>query len=156
MTDNDIIEIIKMRFAVYSVGVKNGTWKDLYSSGTIEMMEYIYPKTGQLAFYQLLMEQMRMVHNTLTGGVYYLFKMPVQIEKEISEYLRKGECNIKELVPDHKEYLRAMDTIPTDHSFSCVNIGTFSIQNITNLLRLCASHYLFSFENNVPSYPFFE
>lgn len=156
MTNNEIIDILKMRIAVYATGVTASAWKDIESSGASDLMEYLFPKSGKLAYYQLLLEQMKVAHNALTGGVYYLFKLPVQVEKEISDYLRREDCDIKNLVQNPKEYLKEMDSIPTDHSFSSVNIGAFSLQNIDNLLRLCASHYRYSFENNVPSYPYFE
>ncbi len=113
MTNKDIVEILKMRMAVYTAGIQAGEWKDLDTLGASDMMDYLFPKSGKLAFYQLLMEQMRTAHDILTGGVYYLFKMPVQVEKEISEYLKKEETDIKTLVDDAEGYLASMDTIPT-------------------------------------------
>jgi hypothetical protein len=156
MEINDIKKIIQARIAVYAVGVQNGFWKDINSAGASDMMAYLFPKSGQLAYYQLMMEQMRVAHSSLTGGVYFLFKMPVQIEKEISDYLRKEEIDLNALVSNPSEYLQSMDTIPTDHSFTAVCIGSFSVQNLDSLLRLCASHYRYSFENNIQSYPYFE
>lgn len=156
MTNKDIVEILKMRMAVYAVGIQAGEWKDIDTLGASDMMDYLFPKSGKLAFYQLLMEQMRTAHDILTGGVYYLFKMPVQVEKEISEYLKKEETDIKTLVDDAEGYLASMDTIPTDHCLTPVNIGAFSMQEISNLLRLCASHYRYSFNNHLQSYPYFE
>lgn len=156
MTSNEIIKLLKMRMAVYAAGVNACIWKDVDTAGASDMMAYLFPKSGQLAFYQLLMEQMRVAHSSITGGVYFLFKMPVQIEKEISEFLRKENVDLKALVPNSAEYLKEMDTIPTDHSLTAVNIGAFSAQNLDNLLRLCASHYRFAFENKSQSYPYFE
>ena len=156
MSNNEIIEILKMRMAVYFLGVEAGMWKDINTAGASDMMAYLFPKSGQLAYYQLMMEQMRVAHSSLTGGVYFLFKMPVQIEKEISEFLRKDEIDLNALVSNPSEYLQSMDTIPTDHSFTAVCIGAFSVQNLDSLLRLCASHYRYSFENNIQSYPYFE
>ena len=156
MTNDDIKDILKMRTAVYAAGVDAGVWKDIDSSGASDMMGYLFPKSGKLAYYQLLMEQMRVAHNIFTGGLYYLFKMPIQIEKEISEYVRKEGIDIKAIVTEPKEYLISMDTIPTDHSFTSVCIGVFSTQNLNNLLRLCASHYRCSFDNHTQSYPYFE
>jgi hypothetical protein len=156
MTNTEITEILKMRVAIYAVGVKSEAWKDINSAGASDMMAYLFPKSGQLAYYQLMMEQMRVVHSSLTGGVYFLFKMPVQIEKEISDYLRKEEIDLNTLISNPSEYLQSKDTIPTDHSFTAVCIGAFSVQNLDSLLRLCASHYRYSFENNIQSYPYFE
>lgn len=142
--------------AVYATGVEAGTWKNIDASGATDMMAYLFPKSGQIAYYQLKMEQMRVAHSSLTGGVYSLFKLPVQIEKEISEYLRKEDIDLNSLVTDASEYIKEMDTIPTDHSFTPINIGVFSVQNLDSLLRLCASHYKYAFENKIQSYPYFE
>ena len=145
-----------MRVAVYQAGVSADFWKDINTAGASDMMVYLFPKSGQLAYYQLMMEQMRVAHSSLTGGVYFLFKMPVQIEKEISDYLRKEEIDLNALISNPSDYLQSMDTIPTDHSFTAVSIGAFSVQSLDSLLRLCASHYRYSFENNIQSYPYFE
>lgn len=156
MTNSEIQDILKMRMNIYAAGINAKAWKDINTAGASDMMAYLFPKSGQLAYYQLMMEQMRVAHNSLTGGVYFLFKMPVQIEKEISDYLRKEEIDLNNLVSNPSEYLQSMDTIPTDHSFTAVCIGAFSVQNLDSLLRLCASHYRYSFENNIQSYPYFE
>lgn len=156
MTNSEIQDILKMRMNIYAAGINAGAWKDIKTAGASDMMLYLFPKSGQLAYYQLMMEQMRVAHSSLTGGVYFLFKMPVQIEKEISDYLRKEEIDLNALISNPSEYLQSMDTIPTDHSFTSVCIGAFSVQNLDSLLRLCASHYRYSFENNIQSYPYFE
>jgi hypothetical protein len=156
MTNSEIQDILKMRMNIYAAGINAGAWKDINTAGASDMMAYLFPKSGQLAYYQLMMEQMRVAHSSLTGGVYFLFKMPVQIEKEISDYLRKEEIDLNTLVSNPSDYLLSMDSIPTDHSFTAVCIGAFSVQNLDSLLRLCASHYRYSFENNIQSYPYFE
>lgn len=91
MTNNDIEGILKMRMAVYQEGIKAGFWTDLNQSGASELMDYLFPKSGQLAYYNLLMEMIKSEHVMLTGGVYFLFKMPVQMEKEIANYLKSHE-----------------------------------------------------------------
>ena len=138
MTNSEIQDILKMRMSIYAAGINAGAWKDINTAGASDMMLYLFPKSGQLAYYQLMMEQMRVAHSSLTGGVYFLFKMPVQIEKEISDYLRKEEIDLNALISNPSEYLQSMDTIPTDHSFTSVCIGAFSVQNLDSLLRLCA------------------
>lgn len=156
LSNEDILSIVKMRMAVYAAGTETGAWKDIDTSGASDMMAYLFPKSGRLAYYQLVMEQMRAHHNMFTGGVYYLFKMPVQVEKEILEFLRNEEIDINSFKNNAKEYLIEMDTIPTDHTLSIVNIGTFSVQNVSILIRLCAAHYRYAFDNNIQSYPYFE
>ena len=81
MTQLYIEQILKMRMAVYQAGISAGIWKDINQLGASDMMEYIFPKSGQIAYYNLIMEYMRKEHDVITGGAYSLYKMPVQIEK---------------------------------------------------------------------------
>lgn len=155
MTQQNIENIIKMRMSVYQAGVNAGCWSDIESEGASAMMDYIFPKSGQIAYYNLVLEQMRKEHSMLTGGVFFLYKMPVQVEKEIVEYLRKGNIKLLTIGSDYEQYLASMDTIATDYGFTCVCVGSFNSNEIDNLLRLCASHYRYSFHNNVQSYPYF-
>ena len=152
MTKTEIENILKMRFAVYKAGIKSGFWKDLSNNGGIEMMEYIFPKSGYIAFYNLILELMRKEHSEIRGGSYTLFKMPIMIEKEIMDYLKNEKINFDNLVENEQSYLESQDTIVTAHGFSNINIGSFATTGIDNLLKLCASHYLYSFKNNVKTY----
>ena len=156
MKQEDIENILKMRVAVYQAGVKADFWKDINASGATAMMEYIFPKSGQMAYYNLLMEQMKVEHKMLTGGVYSLFKLPVQVEKEIEDHLRNYSFDFPNSIKDSDDYLEQMDTIATDHKFDIVCIGAFLANDIDNQLRLCASHYRYAFANHVKSFPYFE
>lgn len=156
MKQQDIENILKMRIAVYLTGVKADFWKDINANGATAMMDYIFPKSGEMAYYNLLMKQMRVEHRMLTGGVYSLFKLPVQVEKEIVDYLRNHSFDFQSIGQDADTYLEQMDTIATDHRFDVVCIGSFSANNIDNQLRLCASHYRYAFTNHVKSFPYFQ
>ncbi len=156
MEQKDIENIIQMRVAVYQAGVKADFWKDINANGATAMMDYIFPKSGEMAYYNLLMEQMKVEHKMLTGGVYFLFKLPVQVEKEIVDYLRNHSLDFLNNNQNAEEYLAKMDTIATDHRFDIVCIGNFSANDIDNQMRLCASHYRYAFTNNVKSFPYFE
>ena len=142
--------------AVYHAGVNAGCWTDIESAGASAMMDYIFPKSGQIAYYNLLLEQMRKEHAMLTGGVFFLYKLPVQVEKEVVEYIRKGNIDLLTIGADYENYLYSMDTIVTDHGFTTVCVGAFNSNEIDNLLRLCASHYRYAFQNNIQSYPYFD
>ena len=156
MKQEEIENILKMRVAVYQAGVKSDFWRDINANGATAMMDYIFPKSGQMAYYNLLMEQMKVEHKMLTGGVYSLFKLPIQVEKEIVDYLRSHSFDFLNIGQDADAYLEQMDTIATDHRFDVVCIGSFSANDIDTHLRLCASHYRYAFANNVKSFPYFE
>lgn len=145
-----------MRISVYKAGIKSGFWSDIDQAGASDMMNYLFPRSGQMAYYNLILEFMRKEHNMVSGGVYSLFKMPVQAEKEVLDYLKKETIDLTHIVDDEDDYLKSMDTIVTNHVFLTINIGVFSPNEIDTILQLCASHYRYSFQNNVKSFPFFD
>ena len=63
MTEQDILIAIKLRLAVYSAGVNLHKWDSLEEKGVMEMMTYIFPKTGELAYYNLLLEIIKKHHS---------------------------------------------------------------------------------------------
>lgn len=154
MTQQNIENILKMRMAVFQSGIKAGIWKDITASGASEMMNYLFQKSGHLAFYNLVLEYMRKQHEMFTGSVYFLFRLPVQVEKELADYIKKEKLDVSNLVEDGESYLETMDTIVTDHGIDIINIGSFNPNEVDNLLRLCASHYRYSFQTGVAAYPY--
>lgn len=157
MTQQEIENILKMRLAVYKAGVKAGYWKNLDEEGASDVMNYIFHKSGHIAYYNLILELVRNEHsNIIKGGAYSLFKMPVQVEKEVMDYLKKENPDLSKLVTDEESFLKEMDTIVTNHGFVSVCIGSYSASELDNILRLCASHYRYSFMNKLQSYPYFE
>lgn len=156
MTEQNIYDIVKMRMAVYRAGVLAGFWNDIDQNGASEMMNYIFPKSGNIAYYNLVMEFMRKAHDVFSGSVFYLYKLPAQVEKMIIDYLKKEKQDVADLGNDADAYLQSMDTIATDHCFTTVNIGSYRQDELDNLLRLCASHYRYSFQENVKSFPYMQ
>lgn len=156
MTEQYIYDIVKMRMAVYRAGVLAGFWDDIDQNGASEMMNYIFPKSGNIAYYNLVMEFMRKAHDMFSGSVFYLYKLPAQVEKMIIDYLKKEKQDVAALGSDADAYLQSMDTIATDHCFTSVNIGAYRQDELDNLLRLCASHYRYSFQENVKSFPYMQ
>lgn len=59
MTRQNIEEILKMRYSVYKAGANAGCWADIDQSGASDMMAYIFPKSGGIAYYNLVLELMR-------------------------------------------------------------------------------------------------
>lgn len=156
MRQNDIESILKSRVAVYKAGALAGSWKDIDLPSTSAMMDYLFIKSGHVATYNFVLEQMHNEHDFLPSGAYSLFKLPPQIEKELLEYLKSNKIDVLQMVDDANAYLKTLNTIATDYCIGEVCIGTFSMNEIDNILRLCASHYLHSFENHVKSFPYFE
>lgn len=158
MEHSTIQTIVKMRLAVYSAGCANGLWPYLEDNGAKEMMEYIFPKTGNIAFYNLVIESMKNKHaEFVPSGEYSIFKLPVQFEEEILSYL-KASPNDDSLTPEDKPkaYLETLSTVTCSPSLAPVFIGAIKDSGIETILKVAAFHYLSIFNDNTNSYPYFE
>ena len=150
--------ILKLRLAVYGLGVEKGLWHSLEYTGAKEMMKYIFPKTGNIAFYNLVIESMKNSHaEFIPSGEYSIFKLPVQFEEEILSYL-KANPDDDSLTPEDnpKEYLESLSTVTCSPSLGPIFIGAIKDSGIETILRIAAFHYLSIFNDNTNSYPYFE
>ena len=96
MTTDNILSILKLRASVYLLGTRSGVWSSIDEENTTEMLKYLYPKSFNLAVYNLLLERMRKHHDDIIPlGEYSLFHLPAQQEEEIHRYLlNNGELSI--------------------------------------------------------------
>ena len=157
MTTDNIISILKLRASVYLLGIQSGTWSSIDEENTTEMLKYLYPKSYNLAVYNLLMERMRKHHDDIIPlGEYSLYLLPAQQEEEIHRYLlSNGEFNVLNIITNPQAYLDELNTITCDSVISEVNIGSLRSMDIDTLLRIIAFHYSEMFKNGVKSYPYF-
>ena len=89
MKNSDIVNLLKLRFAVYKAGCDKGLWPCLEDNAAKEYMNYLFPKSSQLAFYNLMINIVQKTHeNFIPKDMYSLFKCPIQIEEEIYGYLK--------------------------------------------------------------------
>ena len=51
MKNTDIVNLLKLRFAVYKAGCDKGLWPCLEDNAAKEYMNYLFPKSSKLAFY---------------------------------------------------------------------------------------------------------
>lgn len=158
MTEKNILDIIKLRFAVYSAGVIMHKWESLEDNGAKEMMEYIFPKSGGLAYYNLVIELMKKKHSEfIPSGEYSLFNLPVQFEEEIFSYLKtSSEEGLFSTPEDPMSYLENLSTIICTPSIDPILIGAIKDSGIESILKISAFHYLGIFKENTNSYPYFE
>lgn len=158
MDNYNLKQIVKIRLVVYRLGVEKGLWPSLDDAGAKEMMEYIFPKTGKIAFYNLVIESMKNRHaEFVPSGEYSIFKLPVQFEEEILLYL-KANPDDDSLMPEDnpKQYLETLSTITCSPSLEPVFIGAIKDSGIETILKIAAFHYLSIFNDNTNSYPYFE
>lgn len=157
MTVDNTISILKLRASVYLLGIQNGIWPSVDEENTTEMLKYLYPKSYNLAVYNLLMERMRKHHDGIIPlGEYSLFLLPAQQEEEIHRYLLNNtELSILSIVDNPQAYLEELNTITCDPVISEVNIGSIRSMDFDTLIRVIAFHYNEIFKNSVKSYPYF-
>ena len=154
MTKEEILEILKTRIAVYKAGIMSGAWNAINETEVKGLTEYLFPKSGPIAFYNLVMGFMRKAHSDIQGEVNFLFKLPVQFEKEVSDYLKKNPTDIMTLVDDAEAYLRQRDTIISDGSLIPTSVGSLRENSLDDILRLFAKQYLYAFERKLEAYPY--
>ena len=137
VNDNVLLNIIKLRIAVYFQGCNANQWKSIESNDASTLLEYIFPKTGRLAYYNLILEQMRTLHREyIPAGQYFLFNMPVQFEEKMLNYLKNHpEHTMKSLVADPEAFISSWATVACDNSLSPVNVGAIKDTDMELLLR---------------------
>lgn len=157
MTTDNVISILKLRASVYLLGVKYGIWQSVDEDNTTEMLKYLYPKSYNLAVYNLLMERMRKHHDDIIPlGEYSLFLLPAQQEEEIHRYLLgNNEISLLSIINDPQAYIDELNTITCDSVISEVNIGSLRSMPLDTSLSIVAFHYNEMFKNGVKSYPYF-
>lgn len=158
MDTKTIQTIVKMRLAVYCAGCQKGLWPSLEDNGAKDMMEYIFPKTGGIAYYNLVIETMKNKHSEyIPAGEYSLFKLPVQFEEEIFSYLKSdNEDDLFSTPEDPISYLENLSTVTCSPSLGPIFIGAIKDSGLETILKLTAFHYLGIFKDNTNSYPYFE
>ena len=157
MDTETINNIVKLRLAVYLLGAEHGLWKSLEENGAREMMDYIFPKTGKIAYYYLVVETVKANHKDyVPAGEYSLFKFPVQYESEILSYLKsKAPKDIWDIPEDRISYLKSLCSVDCQTVISPVNLGSLKETGVDTILSMCAFHYLNIFRQGTQSYPYF-
>lgn len=154
MTTEEIDNILKTRIAVYKAGVESGAWAALKEDDVKGLTNYLFPKSGSIAFYNLIIAYMVKFHSDIQGEAYYLFKLPAQLEREISEYLKKNPTDITAIVGDPNAYLQERDTIIANGNLIPTSVGSLRNNSLDDILRLFAKQYRYSFERNLAAYPY--
>ena len=152
-----ILKLVKLRLVVYEQGIQSGLWKSLEENGAQEMLDYIFPKTGKIAFYNLMLETVKAAHKVfIPSGEYYLFKLPVQYEAEILTFLKNHVAEDIWSIPEDKiTYLKKVATVDCQPVLNPVNLGSIKDAGLENIMSLCAFHYLNIFQDGTNSYPYF-
>ena len=155
MKNSDIVNLLKLRFAVYKAGCGKGLWPCLEDNAAKEYMNYLFPKSSKLAFYNLMINIVQKTHeNFIPKDMYSLFKCPIQIEEETYVYLKHHLDDDVHLGMEPLDFISSMATVACDPCFEAINIGKLS-DDIDNSLRVMAYHYTNLFTNSYCCYPYF-
>jgi hypothetical protein len=159
MTDQNIIEIIRLRWAVYYLGANEGLWHTLSEEDVEGFMEFLFPKSHFIAYYNLMLN---VVRNSATvkrvpPGSYSLFKFPEQIEEKVLAYLKEHiDTDYSQLEVTPEEYLRELGSIPSEAALFDSSVGRMDIIGLNDLIRILSYRYLISFSGSTTNFPYFE
>lgn len=156
MTEQQIKETLALRYAVYKLGAEKGLWQDLDKNSAKPIMDYLFARTSNIAFYNLMLETCKSKHIG-NQDEYNLFKLPARTEEELLNYMKAHlDLNVSALDKNPKAYLQQKATITIAPSDGPVNIGRMSEHAPDTLLALIASVYQNAFTQGVNNYPYFE
>lgn len=156
MTDQQIKDTLTLRYAVYKIGAEKGFWQDIDKNSAKDLMGYLFQRTSNIAYYNLILETCKIKHKTNQES-YNLFKLPARTEEELLNYMKNHlDLDITTLAKDPENYLKQKATItmaPTDEP---VNIGRIADHDTDQMLELIASVYQNAFKQGVNNYPYFD
>lgn len=156
MTEQQIKDTLALRYAVYKLGAEKGFWLDLDKNSAKPVMDYLFARTSNIAYYNLMLETCKSKH-TGNQGEYNLFKLPARTEEELLNYMKAHlDLDVSKLVKEPVEYLRQKATVTIDPNDKPINIGRMSEHDTDTLLALIASVYQNTFTQGVNNYPYFE
>lgn len=159
MTDDQLRNIIKLRWAVYRLGAAEGRWSALSENDVAGFMEFLFPKSKHIAQYNLMRNVVLSSEaiKDLPAGSYNLFKFPEQIEESILNYQK---MNLKEDFSQtdmsSSEILDSLATVVSDPDLFSSSIGSLDENGLDNIIAILAYRYKASFNNNIDVNPFFE
>ena len=159
MNDQNILEIIRLRWAVYYLGAEAGLWHSLSDEDVKGFMEFLFPKSRYIAQYNLMLN---IVRNSETVrcvpiGSYSLFKFPEQIEERVLNYLKQHtDEDFSHLEESPGDYIKQLGTIPSDADLFDSSVGRLDDTGLNDMLRILAYRYNLSFSGSTTNFPYFE
>lgn len=159
MTDNQIKNIIDLRWAVYRLGAIQGRWESLSDDDVKGFMEFLFPKSRNIAAYNLMRNVVLSSESikSIPVGSYNLFKFPEQIEEEILNYQKRNlDVDFSVSENDAESIMGSLATVVSDSDLFSSSIGTLDDNGLDNTIAILAYRYRTSFTNNTDNNPYFE
>ena len=148
-----------LRWAVYRLGAEQGRWAQLSEEDVRGFMDFLFPKSKQLAHYNLMRNVVLSSDSikSLPQSSYNLFKFPEQIEEALLEYQKKHlneDFSDKHETP--MEVLNRLATVVSDSDLFSSSVGSLDDIGLENMIAILAYRYRSSFVNNNDANPYFE
>lgn len=159
MSNEDIKNIVKLRWAVYRLGALEGFWHSLVEEDVEGFMDFLFPKSKHVAKYMLMLSIVRNSEaiKNLPSGSYNLFKFPEQVEEQILNLLKEvPEVTQQISEEDSLEIIRPIATIVSDPDLFSSSVGSFDSVGMEDLISILAYRYLTAFQNHQHTHPYFE
>lgn len=159
MTDVQIKNIIDLRWAVYRLGASYGRWEALSDDDVKGFMEFLFPKSKNLAAYNLMRNIVMSSESikSIPAGCYNLFKFPEQIEEEILNYQKKNLDIDFSVAEEYAEsVLDSLATVVSDSDLFSSSIGTLDENGLDNTIAILAYRYRASLKHNTDNNPYFQ
>lgn len=157
MTEQQIRDTLALRYAVYKAGADKGFWQDIDNNSAKDVMTYLFPRTGNIAYYHLILETCKGKQQAY-NNIFNLFKFPARIEEELLNFLKNNlNFDIQEYVGTPSEYIDKKATVTVQDSEEPVNIGRLSnFDDFNTFLAVLASVYRNTFRLGVNHFPYFD
>lgn len=159
MNDQNILEIIRLRWAVYYLGAEAKLWHSLSDEDVKGFMEFLFPKSRYIAQYNLMLNVVRNSETVrdVPIGSYSLFKFPEQVEERVLNYLKQHtDEDYSQFDESPKDYVKQLGTIPSDADLFDSSVGRLDDTGLNDMLRILAYRYYLSFSGSIPNFPYFE
>ena len=148
-------DLARIRVAVGLLGEKHHWWKTkFYDTNGQSFFDYIFPKSNS-AFQICACDAIQNHLDHKVGANYYhLFRLPIQFENSINNYIRSEALDIKN-EEDAKTILQQIsESMSVSKSPGPKNIGSIDQIGDGSTAKVFAAEYLAAFQNSYETYPY--
>ena len=156
MEKSELISLFRLRIAVYKVGCEKGLWPNLEDNAAKEYMQYLFPKSSNIALFNLMTNIVQKKHTEyVPADQYNLFHCPIQLDEDIMSYLKtNSDEGVWEFPEGALAYIQSQATVECDDAMKAVYIGKLT-DNLSDMVHVIAFHYNNIFTTGCESYPYF-
>ena len=155
MNKNIIKDLTGIRVAVGILGEKYHWWNtNFFDKNSQSFFDYIFPKSGS-AFQICACDAIQHhLDNKVGANYYHLFRLPIQFENSINNYIRSEALDIKN-EEDAKTILQQIsESMSVSKAPGPKNIGSIDQLEDASTAKVFAAEYLAAFQNSYETFPY--